>query len=91
MRICVVGAGAIGGLLGVRLALAGNEVTLIDQGPHLAAIKKHGLKLIMGDGTEHVAKPAAATDLLKRRAFSAKCRHDQFRATATGRSTTATG
>lgn len=65
MRICVVGAGAIGGLLGVRLALAGNRVTLIDQGPHLEAIKKHGLKLITADGTECVANQVAATDRLK--------------------------
>ncbi len=61
MRICVVGAGAIGGLLGVRLALSGNEVTLIDQGAHLEAIKKNGLKLVMGDGTEYLAKDVKAT------------------------------
>ncbi len=61
MRICVVGSGAIGGLLGVRLALSGNEVTLIDQGAHLEAIKKNGLKLIMGDGAEYLAKDVKAT------------------------------
>ena len=61
MRICVVGAGAIGGLLGVRLALSGNEVTLIDQGAHLEAIKSNGLKLVMADGAEHVAKNVKAT------------------------------
>jgi 2-dehydropantoate 2-reductase len=62
MRICVVGAGAIGGLLGVRLALSGNEVTLIDQGAHLEAIKGNGLKLVMADGAEHVAKDVKATN-----------------------------
>ena len=62
MRICVVGAGAIGGLMGAKLALAGQEVTLIDQGAHLAAIKKNGLKLVMKDGTEHIAKDVKATD-----------------------------
>jgi 2-dehydropantoate 2-reductase len=46
MKICVVGAGAIGGLLGARLALSGEDVTLIDQGEHLAAIRRNGLKLI---------------------------------------------
>ncbi|MFQ5775813.1 MAG: 2-dehydropantoate 2-reductase [Kiloniellaceae bacterium] len=61
MRICVVGAGAIGGLLGVKLSLSGNEVTLIDQGAHLEAMRKNGLKLIMADGTEHVAKEARAS------------------------------
>ena len=55
MRICVVGAGAIGGLMAVKLALAGNEVTVIDQGAHLAAIRKNGLKLIWEDGQEFIA------------------------------------
>lgn len=54
MKICVVGAGAIGGLMGAKLAMAGEEVTVIDQGAHLAAIQKRGLKLIWEDGSEHV-------------------------------------
>jgi 2-dehydropantoate 2-reductase len=62
MKICVVGAGAIGGLLGARLALSDNEVTLIDQGAHLEAIKNNGLKLIWADGTEYLAKDAKATN-----------------------------
>ncbi len=62
MRICVVGAGAIGGLMAVRLALSGQDVTVIDQGPHLAAIRKNGLKLVWHDGTEYVADTLAATD-----------------------------
>ena len=41
MKICVVGAGSIGGLLGVKLALAGHDVTLIARGANLAAIGKH--------------------------------------------------
>ena len=64
MKICVVGAGAIGGLMGAKLALAGEDVTFIDQGTHLAAIQKQGLKLIWEDGTEHFAKDAKATDSL---------------------------
>ena len=52
MRICVVGAGAIGGLMAVKLAAAGNAVTVIDQGAHLAAIRQNGLKLIWEDGEE---------------------------------------
>lgn len=56
MRVCVVGAGAIGGLLAVKLALAGHSVTVIDMGVHLEAIRKNGLKLIWEDGSEEVAK-----------------------------------
>ena len=62
MRICVVGAGAIGGLLAVKLSLAGDEVTVIDRGAHLAAIRSAGLKLVMSDGTEHLAREIKATD-----------------------------
>lgn len=61
MKICVVGAGAIGGLLGAKMALAGEEVTVIDQGPHLKAIQESGLKLIWEDGKEHVASIKKAT------------------------------
>lgn len=61
MKICVVGAGAIGGLLGVRLAATGQQVTLIARGPHLAAIRAGGLRLVGEDGSETVAR-VAATD-----------------------------
>ena len=53
MRICVVGAGAIGGLLGVKLALSGHELTLVARGAHLEAIRSRGLRLEMGDGSVH--------------------------------------
>lgn len=62
MRICVVGAGAIGGFMGARLSSAGEDVTLIARGPHLDAIRKNGLKLVMNDGTIHLARGAKATD-----------------------------
>ena len=65
MRVCIVGAGAIGGLMGAKLALSGEEVTVIDQGAHLEAIKENGLKLIWEDGTEYVAEVAKATDNLE--------------------------
>jgi 2-dehydropantoate 2-reductase len=61
MKICIVGAGAIGGYLGVKLALAGEQVTLIARGANLEAMQRHGLKLIMDDGSEHVATNALAT------------------------------
>ena len=63
MKICVVGAGAIGGLLAVKLANAGEDVTVIDQGPHLDAIRQGGLRLIMADGSEHHAVLDARGDM----------------------------
>ena len=56
MRICIYGAGAIGGYLGVQLALAGQDVTLIARGPHLEAMRGRGLRLLI-DGEERVAHP----------------------------------
>ena len=61
MKICIYGAGAIGGYLGAGLALNGADVTLIARGPHLAAMQEHGLKLIK-DGEERVAKVTATDD-----------------------------
>jgi 2-dehydropantoate 2-reductase len=58
-KICVVGAGAIGGLLAAKFALAGEDVTVIDQGAHLAAIQKNGLKLEWHDGKVQTAKVKA--------------------------------
>lgn len=65
MKICVVGAGAIGGLLAVRLAEAGEHVTVVDQGVHLQAIQRGGLKLIMADGSEHHARTLRAVAELR--------------------------
>ena len=61
MKVCVVGAGAIGGYLAVRLARAGHEVAVVARGPHLAAIRERGLTLLEA-GEELTAAPAAATD-----------------------------
>lgn len=49
MRICVYGAGAGGGHLAVKLALAGHDVSVVARGAHLAAIREHGLALRSGD------------------------------------------
>jgi len=65
MRICVVGAGAIGGLMAAKLALAGEEVSVVDQGAQLAAIRRSGLKLIWEDGGEHLADNIKATDRIE--------------------------
>ena len=59
MKICIFGAGAIGGYLGAKLAEAGAEVSLVARGPHLAAIKKNGLSLIEGDETKTFPVKAA--------------------------------
>jgi 2-dehydropantoate 2-reductase len=59
--ICIFGAGAIGSLLGARLALSGAAVTLVARGPHLAAMREVGLRLITKDG-EVIAQPACTDD-----------------------------
>ena len=43
MKICIYGAGAIGGYLGVQLARAGADVSLVARGAHLAAMRESGL------------------------------------------------
>jgi len=45
MKICIYGAGAIGGYVGAMLSRAGADVSLIARGPHLAAIREKGLRL----------------------------------------------
>ncbi len=56
MRICIYGAGAIGGYMGARLSLSGVDVTLVARGPHLEAMDKNGLKIIAA-GEEKTAYP----------------------------------
>lgn len=46
MKICIFGAGAIGGYMGAKLAEAGADVSLVARGPHLAAMQANGLTLI---------------------------------------------
>jgi 2-dehydropantoate 2-reductase len=60
MKICIVGAGAIGGLLAVELARSGTEVSVVARGANLDAIRERGLKLIGEDGSERDAHPLAA-------------------------------
>jgi 2-dehydropantoate 2-reductase len=55
MKICVVGAGSIGGYVGVKLAAAGEDVTLIARGANLEAIRARGMRLTMADGTDYIA------------------------------------
>ena len=59
MRICVFGAGAIGGYMGAKLAAAGAEVSLVARGPHLAAMQARGLTLVEEGRSETVAVTAS--------------------------------
>jgi 2-dehydropantoate 2-reductase len=59
MKICVYGAGAIGGHIAARLALGGAEVSLVARGAHLAAIQANGLTVHAHDGS-HVSHPQAS-------------------------------
>jgi len=54
-RVCVVGAGALGGYMSGRLAQAEVEVTVIDRGAHLERLRRDGLTIVDVDGTESVA------------------------------------
>jgi 2-dehydropantoate 2-reductase len=60
MRICVFGAGAIGSLIGARLAASGAEVSLVARGAHLDAIRRRGLVLL--EGAHRIETRPRATD-----------------------------
>lgn len=63
MKYAVVGAGAIGGYLGAKLALAGEDVTFIARNRNLAAINSQGMQLLMPDGsTQHASAVRAVED-----------------------------
>ncbi|MBT9491063.1 MAG: 2-dehydropantoate 2-reductase [Paucibacter sp.] len=65
MKFAIVGAGAIGGLLGTRLALAGEEVVFIARNQNLAAIRQRGFRLLLEDGSEqHAAEVSAVQHML---------------------------
>jgi 2-dehydropantoate 2-reductase len=54
MKLAILGAGAIGGFLGARLARAGVDVVLIARGPHLKAMRESGIRLIEPEGESNV-------------------------------------
>ena len=62
MKFAIIGAGAIGGYVGVRLALAGEDVTFVARGANLAAVRANGFKLELPDGSAEVASKVRATD-----------------------------
>ena len=65
MKICIFGAGAIGGYMGAKLAAVGADVSLVARGPHLAAMQANGLTLIEeGHSSTHAVRASAnAADL----------------------------
>ncbi len=63
MRICVIGAGAIGGFLAVKLAAVGAQVSVVIRGANLQAVRANGMKLIAEDGAQTVQQLAASDRL----------------------------
>ena len=62
MRFCIVGAGAIGGFVGAKLAIGGEDVVFIARGKNLEAINASGMKVFYRDGREEVARVSATDD-----------------------------
>lgn len=60
MKICIFGAGAIGGYLGAKLAAHGTDVSLVARGPHLEAMRTNGLRLIEETGETNVSVTASS-------------------------------
>jgi 2-dehydropantoate 2-reductase len=61
LKVCVFGAGAIGGFVAAELSRGGVDVSLVARGKHLAAMRAHGLRLQI-DGEERVAHPTCTDD-----------------------------
>jgi 2-dehydropantoate 2-reductase len=55
LKICIFGAGAIGGYLAVQLARGGAEVSAVARGPHLVAMRARGITLLI-EGEERIAR-----------------------------------
>lgn len=60
MKVCIYGAGAIGGHIGGHLARGGADVSLIARGPHLEAMQRNGLRIVTAD--DDFTVPVRATD-----------------------------
>ncbi|MFE7389717.1 ketopantoate reductase family protein [Streptomyces sp. NPDC057582] len=81
MKVAVVGAGAIGAYVGAALHRAGPEVHLIARGPHLAAMRRDGVRVLSPRG-DFTARPAATDDPSEvgRATMGQICRHPDTRA-----------
>jgi 2-dehydropantoate 2-reductase len=62
LKIAIIGVGAIGGYVGIRLALAGEDVTFIARGANLEALRNRGIRLVTADGSEQVVPTVKATN-----------------------------
>jgi 2-dehydropantoate 2-reductase len=62
LKIAIIGVGAIGGYVGIRLALAGEDVTFIARGANLEALRNRGIRLLTADGQEQSVAKVKATD-----------------------------
>jgi 2-dehydropantoate 2-reductase len=62
LKIAIIGVGAIGGYVGCRLALAGEDVTFIARGANLEALRNRGIRLVTADGNEQVVPTVKATN-----------------------------
>ncbi len=62
MKIAIIGVGAIGGYVGIRLALAGEDVTFIARGANLEALRNRGIRLVTADGSEQAVANVKATN-----------------------------
>eukprot|EP00121_Abeoforma_whisleri_P008205 Awhi_evm1s7525 len=67
-KITIVGAGSIGGFLGVKISLScpDAKISLIARGAHLKAVNENGLTLILNDGTRLNTQKCFATDNLEK-------------------------
>ena len=54
MKMCIFGAGAVGGVIASGLARAGHDVSVVARGAHLTAIRERGLRIVSGDGEKAV-------------------------------------
>ena len=62
LKIAIIGVGAIGGFVGTRLALGGDDVTFIARGANLEALQSRGIRLMLADGSEQAVSRVNATD-----------------------------
>src|SRR4029077_6573303 len=62
MKIAIIGVGAIGGYVGTRLALAGEDVTFIARGANLEALRTRGIRLHNAEAPEESVRRVRATD-----------------------------
>lgn len=79
MQVLIMGSGGVGGFIGSRLLQTGHHVTFVARGPHLQAIRDHGLCMLSDDGTRHIhhvtaiERPEEANAQFDLLIFAVKC------------------